>query len=160
MNSAAIKSLQAALQQAKTAVAIPPKEQTKQLTEAEIAEKLRTTELQNIQGRKTEQIQEQTQEESEDILKGNIKTSLESIINNMQNKDLVSKDFRYILSTLQKHPTLKQILLPEDVGVMVKAIQVCHSSQIKKAQATSSKKRAQDQTVNEISDMLSGMGIT
>jgi len=154
MTSNAVKLLQEALAASKRG-STPASNAVKQLTNEQIAEQLQTTEIQAISSKK-DQIQEETDEE---ILKGNIKTSLASIVANFSDKELVSKDVRYVLGILQSYPVLKEILQPQDIGIMVKGLQQCYGSQVKRAESTASKTRKKASDVADVSSILDGLGI-
>src|SRR5258708_4410470 len=56
--------------------------------------------------------------------------SVDLLIANIENKEIVGQCIRHIMQTLQTNPQFKSILQPKDLGLMVRAIRVSYGTAI------------------------------
>ena len=88
-----------------------------------------------------------------------IKNALEILKNSLDDPDLVSEAIKNILTHLQEHPFLSDILAPEDLGMMVRGLRKSYGITIAKKKGKAKKKAANQADVDEVASMLSDMVI-
>lgn len=83
-----------------------------------------------------------------------IKASLNLLRNNLKNPEVVAESTRLILTEVNQHPDLRNFLLPEDCGLMTRALRESYGVAISKKQE---RKQRVTQTQKAVDDVLSDL---
>jgi hypothetical protein len=86
-----------------------------------------------------------------------IKRSIEMIADNLTDKDMVAQTICYIMQSLQQHPTMVDMLAPEDIGMMVRGLRESYGSTIQVKEVKREKKTTKSKKLDEISGLLGDM---
>lgn len=87
--------------------------------------------------------------------------TIEVLENNLDHKDLIGNAITNILKKLKAREQYRTLLLPEDCGLMVKALRESYGVAITiKKTKTASRGKKQQEVDNIVDDLLDGMKIT
>lgn len=82
------------------------------------------------------------------------KKQIETLTENLDNKDMVGTVLKSLMLHMKQKPHIGQYVLPEDIGIMVKALRNSYGSVIMKKDARSEKKKKADMEVQEVADLM------
>lgn len=85
------------------------------------------------------------------------RASLEILKNNLDNPSVVGSAIRHVMTTLQEHPGFATILLPEDVGMMVRGLRQSYQTAVVIKQTKAKKTVVKNESVDAALDMMAGM---
>jgi len=86
-----------------------------------------------------------------------LKENMDILIQSITHKELVTSAIRIVLIHLKKYPFLKDILLPEDCQIMVRALRESYGSTITKKNQRRDKKDASSAEVDAVVESLSDL---
>lgn len=89
-----------------------------------------------------------------------LKTSLDILVNSIDNKELVGDALKKIMLDLKRHKFLVSIMHPEDCQLMVRAVRVSYGVTLAKKQQRVSKRAATSKEVDDVIDMLGDMDMS
>jgi len=96
-------------------------------------------------------------ENYDDSMQGQLRSFLQQVNDNLVT-DEVSNAMQRCLTFIQQHPETKDLLLPEDIGLMTRALQSSNGVVIAKKQTRRASKAKSQQKTDELSDALAGLG--
>jgi len=88
-----------------------------------------------------------------------LKQCMEILVSSFGQKELVSNAIRAVLIHVKKYPFLKDILLPEDCQLMVRALRESYGVAIVSKTTRAKKTSANQQDVTEAEDLLADLGL-
>ncbi len=89
-----------------------------------------------------------------------LKQSISILQDGFENKELISEALKNIMLLLRRHEFLKDMLLPEDCGAMVRALRESYGRVITVKNTRSNKKIAVQKDVTDVMSELDGLDIT
>jgi len=88
-----------------------------------------------------------------------LKSSLDILVNSMDNKELVGDALKKIMLDLKRYPFLVNIMHPEDCNLMVRAVRESYGVTLAKKQDRSDKRKATSKEVEDTLELLGDMEI-
>lgn len=89
-----------------------------------------------------------------------LKTSLDILVNSIDNKEMVGDALKKIMLDLKRYPFLVNIMHPEDCNLMVRAVRESYGVTLAKKQGRSAKRKATSKEVEDTLDILADVEIT
>jgi hypothetical protein len=116
---------------------------------------LATVRMEEVESAKDFQFPDQPGEFSEqDVIE--FRRTLAFLKDNLEHKEAVAESVKVIVAQLRAHPTMREILLPEDFGAMVEGVRRSYGHLAAKASEKKSKKAASNQEADEFTRLLLG----
>ena len=88
-----------------------------------------------------------------------IREALNILEANITDKDLVAQSVRNVMLSLSTDPNLKDLLAPEDIGIMVRGLRESYGVAIVKKDGRRKKRDDAKVTQNEVDDLMKGFSL-
>lgn len=88
-----------------------------------------------------------------------LREALDIVVNNIEHKDLVGDAMRNVMQMIAANPNLKDLMMPQDIGIMTRALRINYGVLIEKKTERSTKTSQAKKDVKEVADMMENMGI-